>query len=404
MVTGYKRIKILSEAEINDLYSLPKFKLEERIIFFSLNKKERQLIEKISDISSKVHAILQLGYFKAKGRLFSFDYQDVVPDIDYVLTQYFAIQDKHKTMLLKAKKEENNKRILALLSFRDFNDKVRKELVEQALLLARIHANHLDIFRELLSQIQIKQIVLPSYTILQDIISLSISIEFKRIDNILQDNMTPVLDTFLSGMTKSDSTINLSTLKREPKNFKYLELKEECTKSYTYSKYYTLSKQLIGKLAISPKCIRYYASIADEYNIYRLEQFSKPLKNLYVLCYINQRYKEIINNLVTSFIYCSNNFIQEASEYANQQLILHTIHYNDNLPRVSSLLRFMGDAEQIDHTNFWKSAYSILPKTQYLPTVTILQDSHLTLNLLNGNSMLKKPNVLRVTYVCYLDQ
>jgi hypothetical protein len=121
MVTGYKRIKILSEAEVNDLYSLPKFTLEERIVFFSLNKKERQLIEKIPDISSKVHAILQLGYFKAKGRLFSFDYKDVLLDLDYVLTQYFAIQDKHKSILLKAKKEESNKKILALLNFRDFN-------------------------------------------------------------------------------------------------------------------------------------------------------------------------------------------------------------------------------------------------------------------------------------------
>jgi len=285
-----------------------------------------------------------------------------------VLTQYFAIQDKRKSMLLKAKKEESNKKILALLNFRDFNDKARKELVEQALLLVRIHANHLDIFRELLSQIQIKQIVLPSYTILQDIISLSISIEFKRIENILRDNIPPALDNFLLGMTQSGSTINLSTLKREPKNFKYSELKAECAKSRIYSEYYKLSKQLIDKLEISPKCIRYYASIADEYNIYRLEQFSKPLRNLYLLCYINQRYQEIINNLVTSFIYCNNNFIQEANEYAHQQLVLHTIHYNDNLPKVSSLLRFMGEAEQIDHTNFWKSAYNILPKTQYLPT------------------------------------
>ena len=110
MVTGYKRIKILSESEINDLYSLPKFTLEEQIVFFSLNKKEKQLIKKIHDIPSKVHAILQLGYFKVKGRLFSFDYKDVLSDLDYVLTQYFTIQNKHKTILLKAKKEENNKR------------------------------------------------------------------------------------------------------------------------------------------------------------------------------------------------------------------------------------------------------------------------------------------------------
>jgi hypothetical protein len=146
------------------------------------------------------------------------------------------------------------------LNFRAFDDKARKELTEHALLLARIHANHIDIFRELLSHIQIKQVVLPDYTILQDIISLSINIEFKRIENMLRDNIPAALDTFLSGMTQSGSIINLSILKIEPKNFKYLELKAECTKSHTYSEYYKLSKQLIDKLEISPKCIRYDAS------------------------------------------------------------------------------------------------------------------------------------------------
>jgi TnpA family transposase len=369
MVTGYKRIKILNDAEISDLYSLPKFTLEERVVFFSLSKKEKLFIQKIPDLSSKVHATLQLGYFKAKGRLFSFKYQEVAADLNYILTQYFDARN-HESILLKAKKADNNKKILALLNFRDFDNKTRKELTEHALLLARIHANHIDIFRELLSHIQIKQILLPDYTVLQDIITLSITIEIKRIENILRDNIPQKLDIFLSSMTQSNSTINFSTLKIEPKNFKYSELKAECTRCRIYSEYYKLSKQLIDKLEISPKCIRYYASIADEYNIYRLEQLSKPQSNLYLLCYINQRYKEIINNLVTSFIYHNNNFIQEANQYAHQQLILHTIHYNSNLPKVSSLLRFMGggDAEQIDHTNFWKSAYDILPKTQYLPT------------------------------------
>jgi len=369
MGTGYKRIKILSEAEISDLYSLPQFTLEERIIYFSLNKQEKLLIQKIPDLPSKVHAILQLGYFKAKGRLFSFKYHDVLPDIDYILTQYFVIQDKYESILLKAKKEETNKRILALLNYRTFDAKTRKELVEQALLLVRIHANHIDIFRELLSQIQIKQIVLPGYTILQDIISLSISIEFKRIENILRENIPKEFDTFLSGMTKSESAINLPTLRVEPKNFKHTELKAECAKSLTYLEYYKLSKQLIDKLEISPKCIRYYASIADEYNIYRLEQLSKPLRKLYLLCYINQRYKEVINNLVTGFIYYNNNFIQEANEYANKQFMLHTIYYNNILPKVSTLLKFMGcDAEQMEYKSFWQTAYDILPKNQYLPT------------------------------------
>ena len=369
MVTGYKRIQILSEAEISDLYSLPKFTLEERVVFFSLNKKERQFIQKIPDISSKVHAILQLGYFKAKGCLFSFNYKDILLDLDYVLTQYFSIKDKHKKMLLKAKKEDSNKKILTLLNFKTFDDNARKKLIEHALLLTRIHANHIDIFRELLSHIQIQQLVLPSYTVLQEIISLAINIELKRIENILRDNIPSTLDTFLARITQVDSAINLSTFKIQPKNFKHLELKAECSKSLIYSEFYKLSKQLIDKLEISPKCVRYYASITDEYNIYRLDQLNKPLKDLYLLCYINQRYQQIIDNLVTSFIYYNNNFIKEAGEYDHQQFMLYTIHYNDILPKVSTLLRFMGgDAERIEHTNFWEAAYTILPKTQYLPT------------------------------------
>jgi hypothetical protein len=100
MTRGYKRIKILSEAEVNELYALPKFTLEERMIFFSLNKREKQFIQTIPGLPSKVHAILQLGYVKAKGRLFSFHYEDVLGDLDYVLTAYFSIEDKYKSLLL----------------------------------------------------------------------------------------------------------------------------------------------------------------------------------------------------------------------------------------------------------------------------------------------------------------
>ncbi|AVP88044.1 Putative transposase [Candidatus Phycorickettsia trachydisci] len=369
MSTGYKRIKILSEAEIHDLYSLPKFTLEERVAFFSLNKKEKALIDKIPDIPSQVHAILQLGYFKAKGRLFSFNYEEVQADLNYVLTEYFSLELKNKSILLKAKKEANNKSILDLLNFKAFDETTREELIKQALLLARIHANHIDIFRELLSHMQIRQIVLPGYTVLQDIISLSINMELRRIESILLNSIPPEMQEFLSDMLYSESS-NFSTLKIQPKNFKYAEFKNESSKALTYSKLYKVSLQLIDQLEISPKCVRYYANIAEGYNIYRLKETNKHLQKLYLICYIKQRYQQIVDNLVTTFIHHNNGFIQEASEYAQKELLDHTTHYNEILPKVSKLLRFMGeqDAEKVEHKSFWKTAYGILPKKEYVPT------------------------------------
>ena len=88
MIKGYKRIKILSEAEIDDLYSLPKFTLNEKALFFCLDKKERKLIEEISDIPSKIYAILQFGYFKARGHLLNFKLEDISKDLSYVIGEY----------------------------------------------------------------------------------------------------------------------------------------------------------------------------------------------------------------------------------------------------------------------------------------------------------------------------
>ena len=52
-----KRLTILREAEINDLYGVPSLSLEEKRVSFALNDLEQDVIKSIRDRKHKCYAI-----------------------------------------------------------------------------------------------------------------------------------------------------------------------------------------------------------------------------------------------------------------------------------------------------------------------------------------------------------
>jgi len=61
-----KRIKILSEAEIDELYSAPIFNECDQRFFFTLNDAESDACRRIRSRQHKCMFVLLLGYFKSK--------------------------------------------------------------------------------------------------------------------------------------------------------------------------------------------------------------------------------------------------------------------------------------------------------------------------------------------------
>lgn len=83
-----KRINLLSEAEIKDLYSRPEFNSDEQKLYFTLDKSESKLIERYTNHRTWIYFVLQLGYFKAKQQFFSFKFKDVVDDVKYIIKTF----------------------------------------------------------------------------------------------------------------------------------------------------------------------------------------------------------------------------------------------------------------------------------------------------------------------------
>lgn len=88
-----KRLYLLPDAEIAELYARPIFNKNEQQLYFEMNQVELDAFSQFGTIKTKVYFILQLAYFKAKNQFFTFKFDDVRADIDYILAKFFKKTD-----------------------------------------------------------------------------------------------------------------------------------------------------------------------------------------------------------------------------------------------------------------------------------------------------------------------
>ena len=88
MTTTHKRLSILGDDEIEVLYGRPRFTPEERVEYFLLSREEKTVLEQLHSMTSRLHFVLQLGYFKARHLFFVFDLPEVMENALYIRDQY----------------------------------------------------------------------------------------------------------------------------------------------------------------------------------------------------------------------------------------------------------------------------------------------------------------------------
>jgi len=367
---GSKRIYILSDEEIKQIYDLPKFSHDEREIFFELDVRGIRALNNLRGASVKIHFILQCGYFKAKQRIFEFNYSAVKDDVAYINERYGLDAKITKSLLVNINKTLSNKRVLKQFGFSEFDGKNKNKIIEYAITLARRIINQATIFTEVMSRLNEQRIMMPAYTVMQDMVSMVMTLEEKRLGNIIDEHLPDELSEKLIKMLDSKENLNLTAFRRMPKNFKYSEFKEEVERGEKYRDTYFFTKRFLKKASISEYNIKHYASIAEKHKIAQLKQIKTTNAKLYLLCYIYYRYQQTNDNLIICYCYYGHKFADECKKFVLEKLLEHSRKYESNLPKVSKLLRFMGDYKSttMEHTDFMNKANNILDKKEYEPT------------------------------------
>lgn len=158
-----------------------------------------------------------------------------------------------------------------------------------------------------------QRIVRPGYTTLQDLITKALAAERNHLEQLVDVAVTATVRAALKQLLVRDDILSeLAALKQDAKSFRYRQMGLEHQKRRTLAPLYVIAKALLPNLNISQLNIAYYASLANFYSIYDLRRLKAGQTNLYLLCYVWQRYRQLTDNIVEAFGYLTPDNLRTA--------------------------------------------------------------------------------------------
>jgi len=377
-----KRIQILSDTEVNDLYCIPLFNPHERNEYFELSKSEQAYLNKYNTARTRIYFILQLAYFKAKQQFFNFEFHDVKHDVSHLKKTMFQNTtlkfNKGISRKIRSKQIED---ILKLTGYTSWNTDYSKEIINQISKLIRYHPQSHSALRQLFSYLENKQIVIPSYRSLQDMFSSAYANENKRLDGLMNSVPKKIQIKLASLLVKSDGITPFNQIRGDQKDFKYKAVRLEVNKADELHELYTFSKKFIPRLELSKNAIRYYSEIASTYAAYRIKRLNKTQQWLHLICFISFRYQQILDNLIVSFNYHTKSLMDQSKLHIQIGLLEHSSKAAANIPQLAKFLKWFPSREKgLNHKQLNEVAYNILPAEQF----------HVLAEFLQGNQFDKK--------------
>ena len=250
------RIILLSNAEIEEFYSLPIFNKKDREIFFALSNSDYKLLDEYRTQKLKIYFILQLGYFRATQQFYNFKFDDVLEDVSYLINKYFTtsqntLNDKPHRKSIK----DQQTIILKSHDYIDWSTSLAPQVMEHLLELIRYYPKGSNALRELFKYFQSKSIVIPKYRTLQDIFSKAFSAEEVRLNNIISSIPENIKQQLQEVANNSETIKQLSIIRCDQKDFQYTAVTLEIKKAQEIAELYQFCKSFIPQLGISKNSI-----------------------------------------------------------------------------------------------------------------------------------------------------
>lgn len=364
------RIILLSNAEVEELYSLPAFNKKDRETFFALSNSDYKLLDEYRTQKLKIYFILQLGYFRATQQFYNFKFEDILDDVSYLSNKYFN-QSKN-TLTDKPHREsikDQQNIILKLHNYIDWSTAFTAQVIDHLLELIRYYPKGSNALRELFKYFQNKRIVIPKYRALQDMFSKAFSTEEIRLHNIISSIPKNINQQLQEVANNGEAFNQLNVIRCDQKDFQYTAVKLEIKKAKEIVVLYQFCKSFIPQLGISKNSIRYYAELVENYYASRLRKMSELPQRLYLVCFIYNRYQQFMDNLIATFQYHMSSILEGAKDYANDAALQYSSSLTLDFPKLAQFLKWFPskekDSSEITYAELTKEAYAILPKDQF---------------------------------------
>ncbi len=335
-----RRLHILNSVEIATLYGRPQFNDEERAHYFALSAEEQTALTQWHTFASRSMFILQLGYFKASQQFFTFELAEVADDIAWIQQHYFPENPPPTKLVAKGTRLKHHAQILQLHNYRLCTTTERTQLVTRASQAMRISSKPRFVLHQLRQFLADQRIVTPGYSVLQDIISAALQLEYQRLGKLIKTALSTNDKENLQQLLKNpDGLYEITRLKREPKSFGEREIKREIRRGDQLATLYTLADTILPTLDISNESVKYYASLVSYYSVYRLRRFEQETTFIYLLCFVYHRYQQMHDNLINCLTYQVYQYNEDARTIARERIANYRQKQAANLAKAGQVLR-----------------------------------------------------------------
>ncbi len=371
-----ERIQLLSNTEVEELYARPEFNPHEQALYFSLTPAERALLEGFRNTQTRIHFILQMGYFKAKQQFFTFSLDEVRSDAQYIVATYYSNADaaQFTGTLSREYARKQRQEILSLFEYRNWSPQYTADIESHISHLLRYYPKGHSAFRQLLAFFDHQKLVIPSYRTFQDMFSRAFTAEEQRLCAIFASLPASISEQLATLVHRDDGITALNIIRADQKDFQYTAVKSEVDKALRIETLYEFAEEFIPSLCLSKNAIRYYADIAEQYAASRLRRLSKQQQWLYALCFVYHRYQQIMDNLMVSFCYHTRAIMDAGKTYASIAHMEHSSKVVTDFPKLAKFLKWFPNRNpSMSQGELNEMAFSMLPKEQFSAIAEFLE-------------------------------
>ncbi len=313
-----KRLKILTEAEFDDLFGPPVLNQNDQRFFFTLNDHELAFAQKIRRRDQRCMFAVLLEYFKVKPITLSPGYHQIKQDIKYVCTKVFPGSGLRPFNLTQKSRVRIYQRIYKLTNHQRWENErhsgaLTKDLIEHA----QAWAHPRSLFDRAIEYLSVQKISIPGYTVLQDIISGVVGTTNRGLIRRLYDLTSIELANGLSELVEGNGSLTLQHLRQSARSFTGSELQKELAVHHHIQTWMPEVNRVVNELSISLKNQQYFAERVTYYGAY-LKRLSVGHQRLYLLCYLQTRWQHALERIADGFVHHVNQRKQKATIYARE--------------------------------------------------------------------------------------
>lgn len=365
-------LKILSVNQEKELYGIPVYSQQERETYFEISPEIKFFLSSFSSLQSKILFILQLGYFRT--RCMFWPMEDLLKnkeDLNFICDRFYptAFRGFAKYKVPINTRLLQQKIIMKIYGYQKLGKENKDSLYEQARRIVRINARPIYIFGGLKRFLEANRIIIPGYSILQNMIGKSIHEENERlrteVNRMLNKGQVKQIDLIIQ--EKTSFLHSLTLLKRDPKNFSHNQIKELTGQKEIIQRFNLHTLNLARQLDISQQNIHYYGRLINYYNIHEIKRMNRGQAHFLITCFLYTKYGRINDHLVLMFLYRIRKYQKESKNHSLSCLAGNQQNSLDSMKLAKLLNIFLDDKEIMDDLPFSQvreKAFAILQKEE----------------------------------------